>query len=512
MNELYPHQVNAKDMLRHNFRLKYIRQMLYGPTGMGKTEVVMSITLDAMAKGNRVTFIADRQTLVTQTSERFWEAGIKHGVAMGDSTFGRNEPIQVTSAQTLEERGFFVSGINMGDVFAAPLPNLILRDEGHDLRMGTDERPGIDKMILDSNIPTIAMSATPFREGLGEIYQVVANSCTTNELLKGGRYLCPFDVVSPEASVNPESSEDWKVSNMSGRVREIVGDVVEEWIKQCNNHFNEFVPTICFCVDVADGEETVDRFQEAGHDFRMVHYRQNAKQKQEIINRYREGKHVGLVNVRVLTKGFDAPKTKILIDAQPTKSFPQHIQKIGRLMRIAPGKVSGLLISHTDNYLAFYDAMQALFASGCHSLHDGKLENVKRKSVEEFPDIRCGECRFIMPPRSEICPSCGASKKRKTSMVVKVPGNLKLIDRVEGELGVFTGDWLTEIRKVATSIHPMEYERARKLASASYNSLFGEWPKGTFEFTYGDPHPVVKEVSRRKYQQWLIAKRKGKAA
>ena len=214
----------------------------------------------------------------------------------------------------------------------------------------------------------------------------------------------------------------------------------------------------------------------------------------------------------MLTKGFDAPATRIMIDAQPTRSFRLHIQKIGRIMRTSPGKERATLIDHAGNYLAFYHAMQSFFAAGCQSLKDGKLDNVKRQKKEDQPEIRCSECGFILPPRSESCPSCGADRKRKLSMMTALPGTLKLIDRVEGEKGVFTGDWWTELRKVATGIHPMDYERARKMAVASYKGLFGEWPKGKFELTYGEPHPVVQEVSRRKYQQWLIAKRKGKAA
>ena len=86
------------------------RQVLCAPTGSGKTEIAMSIIEEAADKGNRILFIVDRQNLVRQTSERFFNAGLRHGVAMGAETFGRQEPIQVASAQTLERRGFLTAG------------------------------------------------------------------------------------------------------------------------------------------------------------------------------------------------------------------------------------------------------------------------------------------------------------------------------------------------------------------------------------------------------------------
>ena len=497
--------------MRRNMRNKVRRQILCAPTGSGKTEIAMSIIKDAEAKGSRVVFICDRQTLVNQTSERFAAAGIRHGVAMGDSTFGRGEKIQVVSAQTAERRGFLMAGseifalISIAETaYATPAIDLAIWDECDEVR----ER--MKDMLLAANIRTIGMTATPFREGLSEIYEDVVNVITTNELLQDG-YLCPFDVIAPDSEVDIKGT-NWSEGDLSKRVLQIVGDIVPEWEKQCAERYGEFVPTICFCVSVADAEETAERFQEAGHDFRVVHYKQNSEQKQEIINRFRDDVHIGLINVRVLTKGFDAPATKIMIDAQPTRSFRLHIQKIGRLIRTFPGKERATYIDHAGNYLAFYHAMQAFFAAGCQSLKDGKLDKVKRQKKEDQPDIRCGECGFILPPRSESCPSCGADRRRKISMMTALPGTLKLIDSVEGEKGSFDGDWWEELRKVATDIHPMDHDRARKMALASYKGLFYEWPKGQFELTYGDPHPVVKEVSRRKYQEWLIAKRKGKAA
>ena len=500
--KLYPYQERCKEALRLNMRRKVRRQILCAPTGSGKTEIAMSIIKDAEAKGSRVVFICDRQTLVNQTSERFDAAGIRHGVAMGENTFGRGERIQVVSAQTAERRGFMFAGQEIDGSYATPEIDLAIWDECDEVR------EKIKKMLVSNDIRTIGMTATPFREGLSEIYEDVVNVITTNELLRDG-YLCPFDVIAPEAEVNIKGTT-WSENDLSKRVLQIVGDIVPEWEKQCDERYGELVPTICFCVSVADAEETAEQFQRAGYDFRVVHYAQSSEQKQEIINRFRDGVHIGLINVRVLTKGFDAPATRIMIDAQPTRSFRLHIQKIGRFIRVAPGKDRATMIDHAGNYLAFYHAMQAFFAAGCQSLKDGKLDKVTRQKKEDQPEIRCVACGFILPPRSESCPSCGADRSRKLSMMTALPGTLKLIDKVEGELGGYKGDPWTDIQALATKFHPLDYERARKRALAMYKDSFDSWPTSKFKMVYEEPDPVMVEVFRRKHVNWKIRQRKGK--
>ena len=264
--KLYPYQELCKEALRVNMRRKVRRQILCAPTGSGKTEIAMSIIKDAEAKGSRVIFICDRQTLVNQTSERFEAAGIRHGVAMGDSTFGRGERIQVISAQTAERRNFLMAGAEVDGAYATAPVDLAIWDECDEVRELMKD------MLVNNNIRTIGMTATPFRKGLSEIYEDVVNVITTNELLRDG-YLCPVDVVAPEAEVDIKGT-NWSEGDLSKRVLQIVGDIVPEWEKQCADRHGELVPSICFCVSVADAEETAERFQEAGHDFRVVHYKQ----------------------------------------------------------------------------------------------------------------------------------------------------------------------------------------------------------------------------------------------
>ena len=82
-------------------------QILCAPTGSGKTLAAAALIHDALKKDTRCAFVCDLRELVSQTSQRFFEYGIPHGVVMAKSTRGLMYPVQVCSAQTLEKRGFW---------------------------------------------------------------------------------------------------------------------------------------------------------------------------------------------------------------------------------------------------------------------------------------------------------------------------------------------------------------------------------------------------------------------
>ena len=82
------------------------RYLLGDFTATHNTIIAAAMIEAAVDKGSKVAFICDRIALVEQTSMRLTEAGIKHGVAQGENTYGRTMPIQVVSAQTIEKRGY----------------------------------------------------------------------------------------------------------------------------------------------------------------------------------------------------------------------------------------------------------------------------------------------------------------------------------------------------------------------------------------------------------------------
>lgn len=56
-----------------------------------------------------------------------------------------------------------------------------------------------------------------------------------------------------------------------------------------------------------------------------------------------------LVNVAVLTTGFDAPHVDLIAILRPTESVSLYQQIVGRGLRLAPGKTDCLILDYAGN-------------------------------------------------------------------------------------------------------------------------------------------------------------------
>jgi DNA repair protein RadD len=85
--ELREHQLEVIDALRDGFKKGHRSQLLYAPTGFGKTEVAIYLMKATAEKYNRAAIMMDRLVLVNQTSERLLKYGLRHGVFQADHPF-----------------------------------------------------------------------------------------------------------------------------------------------------------------------------------------------------------------------------------------------------------------------------------------------------------------------------------------------------------------------------------------------------------------------------------------
>ena len=379
---------------------------------------------------------------------------------------------------------------------------MVIVDECHVIRKKLVE------WLVRNDILGIGLSATPFSPRLGNIYQTVVNAETTNELLRGG-HLCPVRVVGATHEVDvagliPTNTGEWAKDDVSERVMQITGEIVPEWEKHTTHHFGGPVPTVVFCVTVADSEKTAAQFAEAGHDFQVVHYKQTSDEKQAIIGRYRRGQHQGLISCTSLSRGFDVPNTRCLVDAYPLrKSLEMHIQKTGRVMRNAPGKDYGLIIDHCGNWAGFYDATHEFFEYGVGELGNSKLHATVRDKDRGTKDYACKVCGVISAPAAKVCEGCGNEKPKPKPRLVSKHGSLGEIDSIDGQSkmtkqtqklrAAYDGDWWPELCAVAARMAPDDPVKQLKIARAKHKDMLGCWPQRgrVLEIPDRPPHAVV---------------------
>ena len=512
---LRDYQGAAIEAVRAALRKGVKRVILSAPTGAGKTEMAMALIQAAVDKGSRVSFVADRRTLVRQTSKRFTGAGIRHGILMGNDSVGTNEPVRVESAQTIQSRGLR-AGIDM-----------FVMDEVHEVR------PEIIRLIAESGAILVGLTATPFPAALAAAvddhlpvdrhvpgapprYEAMVTSVATDQLIADG-HLCPFDVVSPVAVVDTAGIEiqggEFRRDTLKDRIMRIVGDIVPTWKAQLADRYGgEVQPTIVFGSTVDDAEAIQREFRDAGYSVRLVSSRENDDDNKRTIDAFRDGEFDVLVNCAMLARGADFPRATILVDAYPMRKIMTPIQRYGRIMRTFTGKKRATIVDHAENWLHMRDHILAFYTTGPQW---PPAAAANRSAREDSPDhdAICKACRTVIPPGDVACPNCGVGRPVRTyggsgSKLERVDGQLSLIDSVTGATSLYGGDLWPEICTEALRLTRGDREKGKKRALASYRAVTGNWPK-TKRFSPLDraPDPAVADLMRRNFQAWLIARK-----
>ena len=506
--ELREYQERAVEELREGIRRGLRRQLLCSPTGSGKTFIAAWMAREAAQRGYRVAFVVDRIALADQTSQRFSEFGIDHGVLQGDNTRNRDAPVMVCSAQTLEKRGFF------------PDLDLLFVDECHAQRKATTEY----LMRAEKNgFIAVGLTATPFTRGLGKTWQRCVTTRPTNRLIEDGWIVRPkvYRGAEPDMRGARTSAGEWTKSAVEERGVVILGDIVENWIAKSEIEFGGPAKTLVFSATVAHGEAVCEEFAQSGYDFRQISYRDaNDARRQRLIEMYERGDITGLVSCEALAKGFDVPDTRILISARPYKaSLAAHVQQVGRVMRASPGKEFGLVLDHAGNWMRFREDVAEFFERGPdETLDDGekpKSQSKRRKTRS----IDCPACGFVVDDaEADVCPACGAGLRRRRLEVVTVDANLVLDDgaldkSVRMDKTMRAHVWGQACRIAVEKWGVEDAELTRRKASGYYKSFAHEWPR-----PYGIPlapsgrvDAVIDRAIRRRlriYRDEMIAKQR----
>jgi DNA repair protein RadD len=119
-----------------------------------------------------------------------------------------------------------------------------------------------------------------------------------------------------------------------------------------------------------------------------------------ILSSFKEGAIKYLVNVNVLTTGFDAPNIDGVVLLRPTASPGLLYQMVGRGFRINEGKEDCLVLDYGNNILRHgpIDAIRV------------RAEKKRKKSdlsKEDAPAKECSECRSLVAIHYTSCPECG---------------------------------------------------------------------------------------------------------
>lgn len=451
---LRPHQVRAIAEVFQAIRMGYKRPMLQMPTGAGKTLTSAGIIQRGLSAGRRMIFTVPTIDLVDQAVRDFYAEGIRDvGVIQANHHMtDPSKPVQVASLQTLARREI-------------PSANLVIIDEAHRTYRFVEEWMMRDEWV---DVPFLGLSATPWKKGLGRLYDKLIIATTTAELIDAG-FLAPFRVFAPsrpDLSAVKVERGDYREDQLSEVMSErtLVANVVSTW-----KQLGEGRPTLCFAVDRTHAKTLQVEFEQAGVSCGYIDGTMERPERDEVRRKFECGAYKVVCNVGVLTTGVDWD-VRCIVLARPTKSEMLYVQIIGRGLRTADGKSDCLILDHSTTTLNLG------FVTDIHHdrLCDGTMDLASKgqdKPKEPPKPSECPACHYVKAPGVRGCPSCG-----------HVHHSVSKVETKEGELVDLAKDnrvtsWADKLRFMAqVKAYAKLHNRAEGWVAHTYKAKFGVWP------------------------------------
>lgn len=358
--QLRDYQIQAVEASLAHFRTSNDPAVIVLPTGAGKSLVIAE--LSRLAKG-RVICLAHVKELVEQNHAKFLATGSSAGIfSAGLSQKNSNSKTTFASIQSISA--------NLPE-FNEPA-SLIIIDECH--RVSMEESGQYQKTIehfktLNPKVKILGLTATPYRLGSGWIYQHHYHGYTRQgpdsifkkcifelplqHMVKKG-YLTPpihydaaiahYDFSLLTESLDGEQNTDDIALNELIHKHPRVTKAVTEQILQLSQDRQGvmiFAATIDHATEIA-GYLPVDKTA-------LITGKTKTKQRDALISAFKAKEIKFLVNVSVLTTGFDAPHVDVIAILRPTQSISLFQQIVGRGLRLSPGKKDCLVLDYTNN-------------------------------------------------------------------------------------------------------------------------------------------------------------------
>ena len=392
--QLRPYQKDAvKSVIRH-FRKTDDPALIVLPTGAGKSLIISE--LGRIARG-RVLVLAHVKELVEQNHAKYESYDLKASVF--SAGLGRKE------VQEQVVFGSVQSVVRNLDKFNDHGFTLLVIDECH--RVSLDKKSSYHKVIehlrqQNFRIKILGLTATPYRLGIGWLYRYKKDFTNNDQgtvrtedkrFFQDCIFELPLSCMIKNKFLTPATVVDAPVvfydfSRLSrdpfGRHSETElnallkdkGRATTRIIKQVIKEAEHRKGVMIFASTVDHAREILGYLPEG--EAALIIGDTAGKKRDAIITAFKNQSLKYLVNVSVLTTGFDAPHVDLIAILRPTESVSLYQQIVGRGLRLAPDKEDCLVID---------------FAGNRYNLFNPEIGSPK-------PDSKC-------VPVTIPCPACG---------------------------------------------------------------------------------------------------------
>jgi DNA repair protein RadD len=368
--------------------------------GAGKSLMIAMLAQRANeeAKGTRVLVLVHQKELLEQNLEKLLAVWPHADVGLWSASAGKKQGNRQITYATI--------GSIWKDAHKLGRIDIVLADECH---LINPKEVGMWRSFLNDLAkynPTtrcIGWTGTPFRgngvwltAGDQALFNNVATRVTMTELLELN-YLSPLVPAPTATKIDAHdvrmSGDDYVISELA-KVTDTT-DLVQATCREIVELAQDRKRWLVFAVTVQHAEHVRDALKRYGVTVEVVSAVTPKPERASLIKAFRSGKIKCLVNVAVLTTGFDVPEVDFIALLRATKSPVLYVQIAGRGMRIAPNKVNCLWADFTDttSLMGPVDAVK------------GRMP-VPSKRSGEAPHKLCPNCGSQNPASATECVDC----------------------------------------------------------------------------------------------------------
>lgn len=396
--QLRPYQREAIDALWSHVREREDNPVLVLPTGAGKGVILAQIAQDVVQWQGRLAIVSHVKELLQQTAGNIQAMAPEIPVGVYSAGLGKKEKgyaVTVAGIQSCYEKA----------AEFGPL-DIIAVDEAHRI---PDDGEGMYREFLlaakaiNPAVRLVGLTATPYRLGSGMIAKPenllnkIAYEVGVRQLIVQG-YLSPL---KSKAAFN-------KIDTSKVGVR--AGEFIQSELQNAIAGDQDRVVLACYEIAqktadrksvlvFATGIDHAKQIQQflvdiTATDVRTIFGDTPSDERAETLRAFKAGEIKYLVNVDVLTTGFDAPNVDCVAVLRPTMSPGLWVQMVGRGFRLSPGKTDCLVMDFGGNVKR-------------HGPVDRILVTEKKLQNGDAPVKECPRCQEVVPIGCAVCPDCG---------------------------------------------------------------------------------------------------------
>ncbi|MFE8115491.1 DEAD/DEAH box helicase [Brenneria goodwinii] len=385
---LRPYQREAVSATLEYFRRHTHPAVIVLPTGAGKSLVIAELA--KLARG-RVLVLAHVKELVAQNHAKYcawgleadiFAAGLQQRQSRGKVVFGSVQSV----ARNLDrfEQSF----------------SLLIVDECH--RIGDDDDSQYQQIIqhlrqTNPQLRLLGLTATPYRLGKGWIYHYHYHGMIRGDehsLFRDCIYELPLRYMIKHGFLVPPERLDMPIvkydfSKLAARSNGLFSEIdlnrelkrqqriTPHIVSQIVEYAQTRLGVMIFAATVEHARE-IHRLLPEGQAA-LVSADTPSAERDALIDAFKQQRLRYLVNVAVLTTGFDAPHVDLIAILRPTESVSLYQQIVGRGLRLFPGKTSCLILDYAGNP---------------HDLYTPEVGNSKPHGDSQPVQVFCPQCGF----------------------------------------------------------------------------------------------------------------------